>query len=112
MSSNDDRKRAIVQSAQRVNGKTKIADPRVVERRAEPKAIDKQVGGRHYKGMKIQPVEYAHANKLPFLEGTIIKHVTRWREKNGIEDLQKAKHYIDMLIELEGKLSEEEDPHP
>lgn len=73
------------------------------------RALDKQVGGRHYKGLKIQPVEYAHANNLPFLEGTIVKHVTRWRDKNGLEDLEKAKHYLEILIDLEKKKQEEQD---
>ena len=63
--------------------------------------LDKQVGGGHYKYLTIQPVEYIHANNIPFLEGNVIKYVTRWRTKNGIDDLEKAKHYIDILIELE-----------
>ena len=62
-----------------------------------------QVGGNHYKKYKIQPVEYVHANNIPFIEGNIIKYVTRWRDKNGVKDLEKAKHFIDMLIELESK---------
>jgi hypothetical protein len=64
-------------------------------------ALEKQVAGDHYKGMKIQPVEYIHANNIPFLEGNVIKYVSRWRSKNGIADLEKAKHYIELLIELE-----------
>lgn len=63
--------------------------------------LDKQVGGGHYKQLTIQPIEYIHANNIPFLEGNVIKYVTRWRTKNGIDDLEKAKHYIDILIELE-----------
>lgn len=62
-----------------------------------------QVGGAHYKGLKIQPIEYIHANNIPFAEGSAIKYLTRWREKGGIEDLKKAKHFIDLLIELETK---------
>ena len=65
------------------------------------KALDVQVGGSHYKNLKIQPVEYIHANQLPYIEGNIIKYITRWRDKNGIKDLEKIKHYIDLLIELE-----------
>ena len=65
-------------------------------------ALDVQVGGGHYKGMKIQPVEYVHANGLPFIEGCVIKYVSRWRDKNGLDDLHKARHFIDLLIELEG----------
>ena len=66
-------------------------------------ALDVQVDGSHYKNLPIQPVEYIHANKIPYLEGNVIKYVSRWRDKGGIKDLEKAKHYIDLLIELEGK---------
>lgn len=64
-------------------------------------ALHSQQGGTHYKIHKIQPIEYIHANNIPFAEGNIIKYVTRWRDKNGIKDLLKAKHYIELLIELE-----------
>lgn len=64
-------------------------------------ALTTQVGGDHYKDLKIQPVEYIHANNIPYLEGNVIKYVSRWRKKNGIADLKKAKHYIDLIIELE-----------
>lgn len=64
-------------------------------------ALDVQVGGAHYKEKGIQPVQYIHANKLNFLEGCIVKRITRWRDKNGIEDLLKIKHEIDLMIELE-----------
>lgn len=60
-----------------------------------------QVGGNHYKDLKIQPTEFIHANNIPFIEGNIIKYVIRHRSKNGIEDLKKAKHYIDLLINFE-----------
>lgn len=60
-----------------------------------------QVGGGHYKKKAIQPVEYISANNLNFLEGCIVKRITRWRDKNGIEDLQKIKHEIDLLIQME-----------
>lgn len=66
-------------------------------------ALDVQVAGNHYKAMKIQPVEFIHANKIPYLEGNVIKYVSRWRSKDGVADLEKAKHYIDLLIELEAK---------
>lgn len=68
---------------------------------AKENPLDVQVGGGHYKDMKIQPVEFIHANNIPYLEGNVIKYVSRWRTKNGIADLEKAKHYIDLLIELE-----------
>lgn len=62
-------------------------------------ALDKQVGGDHYK-LPVQPVEYIYANGLDFFEGNAIKYITRWRSKGGIADLEKAKHYIDLLIEF------------
>ena len=64
-------------------------------------ALKNQVGGSHYKDCKIQPTEFIHANNIPFIEGNIIKYVIRHRSKNGIEDLKKAKHYIDLLIQFE-----------
>jgi UDP-3-O-acyl-N-acetylglucosamine deacetylase len=63
--------------------------------------LDVQVAGDHYKSLAIQPVEYIHANQIPFIEGSVIKYVTRWKSKGGINDLQKAKHFIELLIELE-----------
>ena len=65
--------------------------------------LDKQVGGSHYKDFAIQPLEFITKNKLSYIQGNIIKYVTRYKDKNGVEDLQKAKHYIDLLIELEDK---------
>ena len=68
-------------------------------------AFDKQEGGNHYKLMMIQPAEYILANNLGYCEGNVIKYVSRWRTKAkhgpNVEDLRKAKHYIDMLIERE-----------
>jgi hypothetical protein len=69
-------------------------------------ALDVQVAGNHYKDLAIQPVEYIHANSIGYFEGNVIKYVSRWRAKNGIKDLEKAKHYIELLIELEGKSHE------
>lgn len=63
-------------------------------------ALDVQVGGDHYK-TAIQPVQYIHANDIGFCEGNVIKYVSRWKKKNGIADLQKAMHYIQLLIQLE-----------
>lgn len=70
------------------------------------RALDVQVAGNHYKDLAIQPVEYIHANNIGYFEGNVIKYVSRWRNKNGVKDLEKAKHYIDLLIELEGKLDD------
>ena len=66
-------------------------------------ALDTQVGGDHYKNLAIQPAEYIYANNIGFFEGNVIKYVSRWKQKNGIADLEKAAHYIDLLIELESK---------
>ncbi len=68
-----------------------------------PSALNKQEGGAHYKEQPSQPVQYIHANGIGYLEGNVIKYVSRWKKKNGIEDLKKAKHYIELLIELESK---------
>ena len=63
--------------------------------------LEVQVGGDHYKEMAIQPMEYSMANKLDACQHTIIKYVTRFRDKGGIQDLEKAKHCIDLLIHFE-----------
>lgn len=73
------------------------------EREAAPAALATQVGGAHYKDCKIQPIEFIHANGLGFCEGNVVKYITRWRAKGGVADLKKARHYIDLLIELESK---------
>jgi len=64
-------------------------------------ATDMQVGGNHYKNMKIQPINYIQANDLGFCAGNVVKYVSRYQSKNGVEDLRKARHYIDLLIEAE-----------
>lgn len=64
-------------------------------------ALSVQVGGDHYKKHGIQPIEYIHANGIGFMEGNVIKYVSRWKDKGGLDDLKKARHYIDLLIELE-----------
>jgi hypothetical protein len=72
----------------------------------ETSALDVQVAGSHYKDKPIQPVEYISANKLNFLEGCVVKRITRWREKpveKQFDDLYKIKHEIDLLIEMESK---------
>jgi hypothetical protein len=63
------------------------------------KSSEKQVGGKHYLKYKIQPVEFIIKNNIGFVEGNIIKYILRFKEKGGAEDLQKAKHYIELLIE-------------
>jgi len=67
---------------------------------AEPKANEQQVGGNHYACLPIQPWDYITANKLGYLEGNVVKYVTRHAEKGGLDDLLKASHYLQKLIEL------------
>lgn len=62
-------------------------------------AKDYQVQGDHYASKAIQPIEYIMSNNLGFCEGNVIKYISRWREKGGLNDLLKAKHYIEFLIE-------------
>lgn len=62
--------------------------------------LNVQVGGEHYKTMAIQPVQFITENNLGFLEGCIIKRISRWRAKDGIKDLHKIKHEVDLLIAL------------
>ena len=64
-------------------------------------ALDRQTGGNHYKNMIIQPAEYAEKNGLSLLEGNVVKYISRWKLKGApLADLLKAKHCIDLLIEL------------
>ena len=63
------------------------------------KSFKKQVGGNHYKNYKIQPVEFIIKNNIGFVEGNIIKYILRFKEKGGVQDLLKAKHYIELLID-------------
>jgi hypothetical protein len=64
-------------------------------------AKDYQIGGAHYKNKGIQPIEYIMENNLDFCEGCVVKYISRWRQKNGLDDLLKAKHYVEFLIERE-----------
>ena len=66
-------------------------------------ALAIQVGGNHYKNCTIQPVEYCEANRLGACESAVVKYITRWRDKGGLDDLNKIKHYVDLLIETEQK---------
>lgn len=66
-------------------------------------ALDVQVGGGHYKDMVIQPAEFITRNKIGWLEGNVIKRICRWRNKDGVQDLRKAIHELELLIEMEGK---------
>ena len=68
--------------------------------RGHLKATDSQVGGKHYKNFKIQPIEFITANNLNFIQGCVIKYICRFDKKNGNEDLDKVIHYCDLLKEL------------
>ena len=65
-----------------------------------PTANDMQVAGDHYIGKSIQPWDYIIANDLGYLEGNIVKYVSRWKDKGGVNDLRKAQHYLAKLIEV------------
>lgn len=62
-------------------------------------APSRQVGGSHYKKYAIQPSEYILKNNIGWLEGNAIKYLTRWKDKGGRQDLEKAKHYVELLLE-------------
>ena len=68
--------------------------------RATLKATDKQIGGKHYKDYKIQPIDFIMKNKLNFIQGNVIKYICRYENKNGIEDINKAIHYCELLKDL------------
>lgn len=67
------------------------------------RANEQQVGGAHYAAKAIQPWDFIIANDLGYLEGNIVKYVSRWKDKGGIEDLKKAQHYLQKLIEITEK---------
>lgn len=69
----------------------------------EATVLEKQEGGDHYRKMGIQPVEYIRANGLDYFEGNVVKYVTRHRNKKGAEDIRKAIHYLEMILEAEYK---------
>ena len=64
--------------------------------------LDLQIGGNHYKMLAIQPIEYITKNNLGYCEANVVKYISRWRDKGGVADLEKARHYLDQLSELEG----------
>ena len=64
-------------------------------------ALDTQAGGSHYKNLAIQPVEYIQANGLDYFQGNIVKYITRHKAKNGAEDIKKAIHYCQLILDLE-----------
>ena len=66
-----------------------------------PSQFDRQEGGAHYKGRAIQPLEFTISNQLDACQHSIVKYVTRFRDKNQEEDLKKAIHYCQILLETE-----------
>jgi hypothetical protein len=64
-------------------------------------ALDTQVGGDHYKQMKIQPVEFICENNIPYCEANVIKYISRHRNKNGAQDVRKAIHYCEMILKMQ-----------
>ena len=65
------------------------------------KAKQQQVGGTHYKELAIQPVDYCQLNKMGFCESCVVKYVSRHRSKNGAQDIKKAIHFLELLLEIE-----------
>lgn len=82
------------------DGEQKVAQT-VATVSSVPTALNVQVGGEHYKNMAIQPVTYIHANKLTFLEGNIVKYITRHKTKNKAQDIRKVIHYAQLILQLE-----------
>tara|TARA_R110000787_G_scaffold32754_3_gene86554 strand:- start:3433 stop:3696 length:264 start_codon:yes stop_codon:yes gene_type:complete len=64
-------------------------------------ALNRQIGGSHYKTYAIQPIEFITKNNIPFIEANVIKYLCRWKDKGGIEDLDKCIHYIELLKDIE-----------
>ena len=79
----------------------RLKEDREQVERVKKEALDKQIGGSHYKDCGIQPVEYIYANQLDFLEGNVIKYITRHRTKgDGEKDIRKVIHYAEMILEM------------
>jgi len=79
----------------------KLAKQKALEKARTESTNSKQFGGTHYKEMAIEPWDFISANQIGYLDGTAIKYLARWKSKNGIEDLKKAIHFIEKLIEVE-----------
>lgn len=82
-------------------GEWYFIDTSQLEQAKPASALDKQVSGNHYKDCGIQPIEYIHANGLSYFQGNVVKYVTRYKDKAGKADLEKAIHYLELMIELE-----------
>ena len=88
-------------TAEAITGKSVTFNTGATQSALHKKPIGTQVGGNHYQKYKIQPVEFIMNNNVPYVEGNVIKYVMRFRVKNGLEDLLKARQYLDMLIAAE-----------
>lgn len=67
----------------------------------ESNPLETQVGGSHYKDLKIQPIEFIHANNLDFMTANVVKYVVRAKRKNGAQDIRKAIHYCQLILKLD-----------
>lgn len=84
-----------------------VAEANLASNGLLPKSsFDTQVGGNHYKDLAIQPLEFIVKNELDFLQGNVVKYVVRYKTKGGLEDLKKARHYLDLMIELKERENE------
>lgn len=64
-------------------------------------AKDSQIGGSHYQCMAIAPIEFVYRNNIPYLEGNVLKYIVRHKNKNGAQDIKKAIHYCQLILEFE-----------
>jgi hypothetical protein len=78
---------------------TQMEDNSIYEGLMGYKPKEKQIGGNHYKSMAIQPYEYITANGIGWLEGNAIKYISRYKQKGGRRDIEKAIHYLELLLE-------------
>lgn len=90
-----------------VGGGYFVLHDKTKESKRDMSALNKQEGGDHYKNLKIQPVEYITANNMSFLEGNVIKYISRHSMKNGIEDIKKVIHYCELILQLQYSSSKE-----
>lgn len=81
------------------------------EERLPSDPLNVQVGGDHYRSMVIQPIEFIMANNIPFAEGNCIKYLCRWAKKGGIQDLEKVRHYLDLIISAHQRKENERRAH-
>ena len=92
--------RSMVRKENREKAITDADEDEAIQTILDRHANKVQVGGTHYKFKDIQPWDAIHAWGLGFFSGNVVKYVARHREKNGVEDLKKARHYLDKLIEI------------